>query len=156
MLPDGETRRARFRLNAGAILILVGVALTKVVIAFARGRTNVEFLAALMIASVIAVCVVGNATRTVRGDALLNQLKTRFRWLENRAASIFPGGETNELAILAAVYGLGAVPSILFPYVGKLQPKKRTSDGGGCGSSCSSCSSCGGGGCGGGCGGCGS
>jgi uncharacterized membrane protein YgcG len=150
LLPDGETRRARFRLSAGAVLILAGVALTKIVIAFARGRTNVEFLAVLMIASFIAVCVVGNATRTAGMPCQPDQ--DAVPWL-NRAASTFRG-ETNELARSGPPYGSGG--SILFPYVGKLQPKKRTSDGGGCGSSCSSCSSCGGGGCGGGCGGCGS
>ncbi|MBI1866020.1 MAG: TIGR04222 domain-containing membrane protein, partial [Nitrospirae bacterium] len=47
LLPDEETKRTRFRLNAGAVLILAGVALTKIAIALARGRTNVEFLAML-------------------------------------------------------------------------------------------------------------
>lgn len=157
LLPDGETRRARFRLSAGAVLLLVGVGLVKIVVALSRGWTNIEFLIAFMFIFSIGAWLAGNApARTPRGTAALSQFRTRFGWLKDRAASIFPGGETNELAILAAVYGLGAVPSILFPYVEKLQPKKRTSDGGGCGSSCSSCSSCGGGGCGGGCGGCGS
>jgi hypothetical protein len=90
----------------------------------------------------------------------LNQL---FKRLKGRAYTLSAGGKTNEAALLAAVFGLSALPATGFPFISTLYPAKNKSDSNssGCGSSSSSCSSSssscssgsscgGGGGCGGG------
>jgi uncharacterized membrane protein YgcG len=100
--------------------------------------------------------------RTVRGDRVLVDLTTLFDALRERADELRPYAATNELALLMAVFGIGAVPMMAFPFRRAFRPAEAgtTSCGGSsysCGSS-SSGSSCGGGrscGGGGGCGGCG-
>ena len=94
---------------------------------------------------------------TAKGEALLKHMRMLFGNLKDRASSLRPSSSPNELALLAAVFGIGAIPLSAFPYAQKLYPKAATSSASSCGSSCgsSSGSSCGGGGCGGGCGGCG-
>ena len=76
-----------------------------------------------------------------------------FSGLQQRANKLVTGGQTNETALLAAVFGLKSISESKFPFVVYFKPNPKA------GSSCSSCSSgssCGGGGgCGGGCGGCG-
>jgi uncharacterized membrane protein YgcG len=99
--------------------------------------------------------------RTERGKAFLNDLHGLFGRLKEQGVTRRRSGQsTQELAWLAAVFGVAALPAAHFAYAQQLYPV-RTSDSGGSSSSdsgsSSSCgSSCGGGGCGGGCGGCGS
>ena len=77
-----------------------------------------------------------------------------FKRLPERAASLKPGGESNEMAMLAAVFGLTALPAAAYPFVEKIYPKPQSDSSGSGGDSGSSCSSSCGGGCGGGgCGG---
>jgi len=104
--------------------------------------------------------------RTSAGDAVLTDLRTLFSGLRTRGSSLVQGVDTQDFALLMAVYGMAALPPAfnfdrLFPRA-TAQTSSSSSCGSGCGSSSggSSCggggSSCGGGGCGGGCGGCGS
>ena len=93
---------------------------------------------------------------SARGVRLLSQLRALFLRLKARANRI-KRGEGQEVALLAAVFGFGALPFSVRSMLALLRPKSNSS--GGCGgSNCGSGSSCGGGsGCGGGCGGrCGS
>jgi hypothetical protein len=104
------------------------------------------------------------------GNRVLEDFRTLFSRLRDRATEVQVGGATNELALLAGVFGLGALSGTAFAQMQTLFPmgtRNRSSTWlGSCGSACgsswgsssgSSCgSSCGGGGCGGGCGGCGS
>lgn len=153
MIATADTFKQRLVPAVIALTVLVGVTWTKISIALSQGRHNVGFLAVL---TAVFACVVLYAwfiRRTGRGDAMLADLKSLFSRLKSRAKSLHAGGQTNEAALLAAVFGLSAIPTAGFPFMEKLYPKK-SSDGSGCGSSsCSSGdSSCGGGG---GCGGCG-
>lgn len=154
LLPDEETKGARRRLAFVAVGILLAVALAKIVVALGRGRSNIQFLVILAAVFAFVAFKAANPFRTVQGDRFLADLKTLFDSLRGRAASLRPGGGTSELAWLAAVFGLSAVPATVFPYTRKLQQSAVSA---GNGSSCGS--GCGGGcgsGCGGGCGGCGS
>ena len=160
MIADGSTYTKRFLPVAVALAVLVAVTWTKISIAFSVGRHNVGFLVILTILFSIIAFVFWFRRRTARGDAMLTDLRSLFARLKGRAKSLRAGGQTNEAALLAAVFGLSALPAASFPFMEKLYPAKSR-DGSSCGSSssdsssssCSSGSSCGGGCGGGGCGG---
>ncbi len=155
LLPDATTKAARWRSFFIALALLWGVALVKILVAISRGRSNIAYLLVLAIAFAFFAFRAMHPFRTARGNILLADLRTLFASLKTRAASLRPGGATNELALLAAVFGIGAVSEIAFPYAKKLYPKASSgssSSSSSCGSACGS--SCGGGD-GGGCGGCG-
>ncbi len=91
---------------------------------------------------------------SARGVRLLSQLRALFLRLKARANRI-KRGEGQEVALLAAVFGFGALPFSVRSMLAVLRPKSSRSADGGSGGSCGSSSSCGsgcGGGCGGGCG----
>jgi uncharacterized protein (TIGR04222 family) len=154
LIPDESILRARLWRLCVAVILLSGVAALKILIALQRGRTNIFFLVLLAVFFVFIAIRVHNPLRTRRGDALLADLRNLFSSLKARAAMLRPGGETADAALLMAIFGLGALPAVSFPYAKQFQPKSSASSTSSCGSACgSSCgSSCGGGG---GCGGCG-
>ncbi|MBL8343303.1 MAG: TIGR04222 domain-containing membrane protein [Rubrivivax sp.] len=132
--------------------VLLGFSLARAAQALAAGRSNLSLLAVLSIVAVVVLLAHWLRRRTFAGDAVLRDLKTLFKRLKDRASSLRAGAGGNEVAMLAAVFGLSALSAISFPWVRKLYPpsSKQSSSSSSCGSSCgSSCS----GGCGGGCGG---
>lgn len=159
LLPDEETRRRRRGAFVLALVLLWSVAGLRVLQALSRGRHNVGFLIALAV--IFALLVAGRVfqRRTARGDALLQDIRRLFAGLKGRATSLAAGGATAEAALLAAVFGLGALPASRFPLAGVLNPwaGSARASAGACDSSDSSCGSSCGGSCGGGggCGGCG-
>lgn len=165
LLPGPDTRTARNRRFWIAIVILLGVAVLKILIALSRGRTNILFLILMSALAAYVTSRLSNPFRTQRGEKFLQDVRSLFTTLRVRADSLHPGGATTDLVWLASAFGLAEVSPILFPQVSALikrQPQREGhGDGGFFHSSCGS-SSCGGGGCGGGgcggggCGGCGS
>ena len=160
LIPDDAIRARRTVLFVVMLLILGGVGLTKIAIGIQRDRP-VLFLVLMTAAAVLLLWGSTHSRRTRHGQELLSNVRTLFEGLRSRADTIRGGGATSELALVAAVFGIAAVPETAFPYRKALFPHAATSSSGSsCGSSSSSCgsSSCGGGGgCGGGgCGGCGS
>lgn len=165
LLPALDTRAARNRRFWVAIVILLGVAVLKILIALSRGRTNILFLIILSALAAYVTSRLSNPFRTARGEKFLQDVRSLFSTLRLRADSLRPGGATTDLVWLASAFGLAEISPILFPQVSALikrQPQRAGhGDGGFFHSSCGS-SSCGGGGCGGGgcggggCGGCGS
>lgn len=151
------------------ILVLGGTAGAKIFVSFQRGHYNIIFLIILTVIFLLGLSYIYKKERTGLGDRVLTDLRILFKGLKDRGNSIKSGGESNELALLAAVFGVTALPSVSFPYIEKLFPKSKSSvsyitsnkgdsNGFSCGWSSFTCgggSSCGGGGCGGGCGGCG-
>ena len=153
MIADGSVYAKRFLPVAVALGVLVAITATKINIAFSQGRHNVGFLIFLTIVFGIALLWAWRKRRTGLGEAMLRDLRSLFSRLKSRGKSLRGGGQTNEAALLAAVYGLSALPAASFPFMEKLYPAKASA-GSSCGaSSCSSGSSCGGGCGGGGCGG---
>ncbi|HXH30833.1 MAG TPA: TIGR04222 domain-containing membrane protein [Bacteriovoracaceae bacterium] len=136
------------------LIILGGLAGAKLFIALQRGRQNVIFLIILAGLALSFLFKFYNKERTWLGDLALTDLRNLFKGLNDRGSSIKPGGETNEAALLAAVFGVSSLSTINFPFIEKIFPKASNSSATACGTSCgSSCGgSCGGGGCG-GCGG---
>jgi uncharacterized membrane protein YgcG len=139
--------------------VMAVVAGIKIAIGLSRNRP-VSFLVLLAIGFFAVAAVMTRGRRTVLGDRVLGDLTALFDALRERADELRPNTTTGELALLMAVFGVGAVPVGAFPFVRAfIRPATtNTSSCGtsGCGSS--SGSSCGGGGSscgGGGCGGCG-
>ncbi|MBL8524468.1 MAG: TIGR04222 domain-containing membrane protein [Betaproteobacteria bacterium] len=155
LIADASTYAKRALPALMAIGLMGAITWTKISIAFSQGRHNVGFLVFLTIIFAIVLIYIWKRRLTGRGNAMLADLKDLFSRLKGRAKTLRAGGQTNEAAMLAAVFGLSALPAAHFPFMEKLYPA-RSSDGSGCGSSSSSCSSgsscsggCGGGGCGG-------
>jgi len=158
VLPGAAINRSRVTGFLLTVAVLGGAAAVKIFVALSRGRTNIAFL---IILALIAVAIAGKVSfprLTVRGRSLLQDVKLLYSGLKERAGSVASGGANADAAMLAAVFGLGALSAGSFAYAGALFPKATrggwsssscgTSGGSSCGSSC-------GGGCGGGCGGCG-
>ena len=153
LLPSDTQVSARRRRLALALVVLIGVSAAKVWVALSHGRTNIAFLIILTVVACMLASKSYNPHRTPAGDALLADLRMLFARLKERAHTLRPGGETSEVALLMAVFGVRALSPVLFPYARQLFPKSTASpSSSSCGSACGS--SCGGGG-GGGCGGCG-
>jgi uncharacterized protein (TIGR04222 family) len=151
-----RTFRERLPLFWGFVAILLGVALIRIAAALMSGRTNIGFLIVLAVAFFVFLWLIWRRKKTGLGWTVLIGLRQLFSGLKSRASTLRSGGASTEAVMLAAVFGLSALPAAEFPYVRRLFPAPA-SDGGGeggsshdSGSSCSS--SCGGGG---GCGGCG-
>jgi uncharacterized protein (TIGR04222 family) len=163
LLPNMDTMEARSMDFGIAVLLLVGVAAIKVIIALERGRSNIGLLIILAVIACVFTYKVSCPRITLRGKQWLQDLRTLMVPLKSRLGSVSQQLAWKETAMVAAVYGLGALPANAYPFVGKMFPAadNSSSTSSSCGSSSSSDgsssggSSCGGG-CGGGCGGCGS
>ncbi len=136
LLPDPARKARRLTLFGIGVFVLAAVAMTKIAVALARGRTNIAFL--IIEAAVFAWLVfkVTHPLRTPAGDALLSDLRTLFAGLKDRARSLVPGSETQDFALLTAVFGMAAIPS-QFPGMKRLFPKASSdssSSSSGCGS----------------------
>lgn len=153
LVPDAAQKSARKHAVMIAALILFGVAAFKILFAMSRGRSNVLFLIVLAGFALLFLLPVLRNRMTALGKDTLDRLKTLFARLNRNATRLRSGGRTNEALLLGAVFGLYALPSLAFPYVEHLYPRKTGRNGdSGCGTGSSDSSGCGGGG---GCGGCG-
>ena len=156
LLPDDVQKASRKRLWVASAGLLGLVAAAKIAVALARGHSNVGFLAGLAVVFAALTAYVTQPRLTPAGQALVGDLRTLFAGLKDRASSLRPQSGGTDLALLVAVFGVGAALPV-YPETERLFPRVSPSDGGGgSDSSCGSSSggSCGGGG--GGCGGCGS
>lgn len=143
----------RFIPGVAALACLWTATAIKTTIALAQGRHNLLFLFILSVVFSVLVFFSLKKRTTARGDALLADLKVLFARLKARANRLAAGGQTNEAALMAALFGIAVLPSLQFPFVSQLYPVKASDSGSsGSGGSDSGGSSCGGG-CGGGCGG---
>ncbi len=141
----------RWRLYIVAAAVLLCVALIKIAIALDRGRSNIGFLVVLAVVGPLGALILVHRRRTRLGDRMLRDLRRLFHRLRTRASTIRRGTMTNDVILLAAVFGFGALPSLY----SDVQRAYASTGGDGGGSSCGSSgggSGCGGGG---GCGGCG-
>jgi len=168
LLPDASQRRAR-RMRLVVALALLGiVAMAKIAVALAAGRTNVGVLVVLTALVGFLAWRLTYTRRTPRGDVLLLDLRRLFARLRTRAVTPGPGRGTADIALLTAVFGVKALPRGRFDWLRRLRPRWTEpawwkSSSSSSGTSCSSCgaswhggaSSCGGGSCAGACGGCG-
>ena len=153
LLPDDSLRNRRLQILSVALAVLLGIAFIKIIIALSLGHTNIGFLIVLSAIFAFAAFKITCPRLTASGMAILDDLRFLFGPLSNRPSTCL--GD-NDIALLAAVFGITAVPQDIFPYARTLYPKAAAYPGSSCGAGCgSSGGGCGGGGCGGGCGGCG-
>ncbi|GEM_PF-1129256 len=152
LVPDEERKTNRRNLWLMGALALGVIALIKVIIGLQRQRP-VLFLLIEAGLFLLFAWGVANPRRTLGGDQLISNMEALFASLKNRAENIHAGGGTTELVWLGAVFGMGAVPALVFPHKKALKMPQQSSTTSSCGSS--GCGSSCGGGCGGGCGGCG-
>src|SRR5262249_298457 len=150
--PDEDARIVRSALFLIALMTLVIVGMIKINIGLSLNKP-VGILVIMMIAAVIIAGLSSFPRLTARGKAALADITNLYSGLTPRVNSFRPGGSTAELAMFAAVFGVGALAATPFGYAQTLFPQATSFSS--CGSSCGS--SDGGSGCGGsgGCGGCG-
>jgi uncharacterized protein (TIGR04222 family) len=150
LLPDDSIRMDRSLRLGLALAVLWGIALAKIAIGVSRGHTNIQFLIMLSIVFGFFAYRMTNPRLTRRGDAMLADLRLLFSSLKSRAGAASENWGTNELTLLAAVFGIAAIPTSVSPYARTLYPAAASSSSGSsCGSSCGGGGGCGGGGCGG-------
>jgi uncharacterized protein (TIGR04222 family) len=171
LMPDAATRSARLNRLLFGLAVLGVVGVVKIQIGLSLGRP-VGFLVVMMIAAMVIAAAVSFPRLTARGEATLEDVTNLYAGLRTQVNSMSPGSATAELAMVAAVFGIGALAATPFAYADDLFRRTRSdhswfsgssgsscgSSGSSCGSSGSSCGSSGGGSsCGSsGCGGCGS
>jgi len=159
LIAGRETRAARFSPLVIALGFTLGVAAWRIAYALSKGRTNVGFLIVLALICAVALVVAYRKRLTALGADTLRGLQRLYAGARQRLAQGAAGSDSFDASLVAAIFGLAALPALQFPYLARVFPPPKPSPGKGsdggasCGSSCGS--SCGGGGCGGGCGGCG-
>ena len=150
--------RRRERITLPAHYLLLTVAGVKAVIAISRQHYNLLFLALLL--TIFLFMLRGLRTQATSWSAqrLLTDLRMLFGRLNQRASRLQAGSSSADMALLAAIFGLGALPLSVYAYVAELYPVPRhssDSSSGSTGDSSSGGGDGGGDGGGSGCGGCG-
>ena len=150
--------RRRERITWVAHWLLLTVAAVKAVIAISRQHYNLLFLALLL--AIFLLMLRGLRTQPISWSAqrLLTDLRMLFGRLNQRASRLQAGSSSADMALLAAIFGLGALPLSVYAYVAELYPVPRhssDSSSGSTGDSSSGGGDGGGDGGGSGCGGCG-
>ncbi|MEO8017694.1 MAG: TIGR04222 domain-containing membrane protein [Pseudomonadota bacterium] len=133
---------------------LLSMAVIKVCVALNGGHSNIAFLAVLTVLAMIAAVIIFRRRRTGAGDRALADQQTLFAQLKGRVKGLSAGGATNEVVLVAAAFGLAALPPAAYPFADTLHRQAQNSAGGGSGCGSGGGGGGGGGGCG-GCGGCG-
>nr|WP_257626483.1 TIGR04222 domain-containing membrane protein [Janthinobacterium sp. NKUCC06_STL] len=151
--------RRRERITWAAHWLLLTVAAVKAVIAISRQHYNLLFLAALLVIFLLMLRGLRTQATSWSAQRLLTDLRMLFGRLNMRSSRLNAGSSSADMALLAAIFGLGALPLSVYTYVAELYPVPRPQQGGSSTSSDSGDSSSGGDGggssCGSGCGGCG-
>jgi uncharacterized protein (TIGR04222 family) len=161
LLVSSDARVVRALLALAGAVILWLVAGIKISYAHAHGHHNIGFLIVLACTGTLLCAQSVTGRRTLAGKRCIGGMQDLFCRLRARRLQIQPGGATDELPMLAAVYGLDVVSASVFPHTQLIRRAQSapgshscgSSHGSSCGSSSCGGSSCGGGG--GGCGGCG-
>lgn len=151
---EAARRRARWL----ALAVLLGVAAARVVQTLLAGRSNLLFLVLMTLLAAFLAQAMGRSRRTQAGERSLQSLRELLGDLVRRANQLQPGRGGRHVALLAAMFGVTALPAAAFAFAHDLYPRSTggSSDSGssssGCGSSgsdggssCSSSSGCGGG-----------
>jgi|AraplaMF_Col_mMF_1032025.scaffolds.fasta_scaffold00126_45 uncharacterized protein (TIGR04222 family) len=109
-------------------LIAAGTGVLKLGIAISEGRKNIWFLIGMLaIFSLISVALY-RKRGTRSGNAMLSDLENLFRPLHANAETMPTGNASSDVAMLAAVFGIPALPEVRFPGVYALQPEPSTND----------------------------
>ena len=138
---------------AGALLAMTVI---KIRVALQGGHSNIAFLVTLTVVALVVAIIIFRRRRTSAGDRALADQRTLFAQLKGRVKQLAVAGSTHEAVLIAAAFGLAALPGTAYPFAHTVHRQAQNSaagcgggaaggDGGGSGGGC--------GGCGGGCGG---
>ena len=143
LVPDAVGRERRKHRALTAMAGILTLAAVKVAVALHRGHDNVLFLVMAAGAFAVTLWALTGRSTTRAGDRALAYLRHTFEPVRARAQGrAHPPVE--DLAVVAAVFGLSAVPDVPYARVGALQPR-QAADGSGCGGGgCGGCGGCGG------------
>lgn len=152
--------RRRERITWPAHYLLLTVAAVKAVIAISRQHYNLLFLALLLAIFLLMLRGLRTQASSWSAQRLLTDLRMLFGRLNMRASRLQAGSNSGDMALLAAIFGMGALPPSVYAYIAELYPVPRQGTGrdsssGGTGDSSSGGGDGGGDGGGSGCGGCG-
>ena len=152
--------RRRERITRVAHYLLLTVAAGKAVIAISRQHYKLLFLALLLMIFLLMLRGLRTQATSWSAQRLLTDLRMLFGRLNMRASRLQAGSRSADMALLAAIFGIGALPPSVYAYVAELYPASRQNTGsdsssGSTGDSGDSSSGGDGGGSSGGCGGCG-
>jgi uncharacterized protein (TIGR04222 family) len=155
LVPSRAANARRRNLFVLAAALVLGIGAIKIAVALGRGYSNIGFLIMLMIAAVFFFVWLGRPRRRTRAGArMLADLNRLLAPRRMRGLDLRPGATTGEAMLLAAMFGIAALPSVAgFAELQQVYAPPRLSSSGSGGSCGSSDGGCGGGS---GCGGCGS
>jgi uncharacterized protein (TIGR04222 family) len=109
-------------------LIAAGTGALKLGIALSEGRKNIWFLIGMLAVFVVISVAIYRKRSTRSGGAMLSDLEGLFSPLRAKADSMPAGSASSEVAMLAAVFGIPALPEARFPGVYALQPEPSSDD----------------------------
>lgn len=163
LLVGAPLLRRRERFTWPAHYLLLTVALVKAIIAVSTGHYNLLFLAIMTAVFLLKLRGLRTSATSLAAQRLLSDLRMLFSRLNMRSSRLVAGNGSADMALLAAIFGIGALPLAVYPYLLDLYPLARPTYGGDSSSGSSGDSSSGGGdggdsggsSCGSGCGGCG-
>ncbi len=150
LYPDEVKAAAGYFTLTGSLIIL-GLGGYKLLVALAKGHSNVLFLVIMGIVSLIILMNICQTPRlSQRGRAYLERLQQTFEQLKGQASTVKPMTTHISLLLPVALFGTGILAGTIYADFEKIFHQSAASDGGDGGGDG------GGGGCGGGgCGGCG-
>ncbi|WP_426078173.1 TIGR04222 domain-containing membrane protein [Janthinobacterium sp. PSPC3-1] len=163
LLVGAPLLRRRERVTWVAHYVLLTVALVKAIIAVSTGHYNLLFLAIMTAVFLLKLRGLRTRNTSFAAQRLLSDLRMLFSRLNMRSSRLQAGNGSADMALLAAIFGIGALPLAVYPYLVDLYPLPRQTYSGDSSSGSSGDSSSGGDGggdsggssCGSGCGGCG-
>jgi uncharacterized protein (TIGR04222 family) len=136
-------------------LLVISLGAYKLLIALAKGKTNVGFLIAMGFLGALGAVLATKAPRiSRRGKAYIAKLQARYARLKSGISGLTHAIDDSALIFAVALFGMGTLEGT--PYGNLVSMFRQASPAaGGCGGTGCGGGGCGGGGCGGGCGGCG-
>ncbi len=123
LLPDDELRAARWGRLLTAVTVLGTLAVVKIALALSRGHSNVGFLIIEAAVFSLVACRLTIRHRTPAGDRALDYLKHTFEAVRDRTKPL-EHPDPLDVAVVAAVFGLAALPAASYANVDGLQPRK--------------------------------
>ncbi|NES85002.1 MAG: TIGR04222 domain-containing membrane protein, partial [Moorea sp. SIO2B7] len=162
LLYPTEAKQTSYLIISMGMLIILGLDGYKLIVALAKGYSNVEFL---IIIGLVSLCILLFGCKTphlsVRGTKYLQQLQQAFNGLKSKIKDDYIANDDPETMLLIATFGVGVLAGTdyadfeqMFRPATVSRSNSRSNSSSSCGGGSSCGSSCGGG-CGGGCGGCG-
>lgn len=107
--PNHSQIRRRLILCVTGLLVVLGIGISKVVIALSQGRKNIWFTMGLMVLFSIPLCLSVRPNRTRLGKKFLKGLQHLYRKSLFQADRFRAEGRLDELILLASAFGIGAL-----------------------------------------------